>query len=50
MTNFDKQLKEAVATYASISGYSVSEIIKDCSENQEGTIAESIKMLMFAVR
>lgn len=50
MSNFDKQLKEAITTYSAISGYSAEFIAIECVKNPDGAITESIKMIMFAAR
>ena len=50
MTNFDKQLKAAIETYAQIDGRSSKEIFSACQNNPNGKTAENIKLLMFAAR
>lgn len=49
MTNFDKQLTEAINTYSELSGKSVDEIKAEC-QNFESTTSNIVKMMMFAAR
>jgi hypothetical protein len=50
MTNFEKQLQQAIKTYSEFDGRTATEIKNECANKPEGAVAESIKMLMFAAR
>jgi hypothetical protein len=50
MTNFEKQLQQAIKTYSEFDGRTYAEIKNECASNPNGVVAENIKMLMFAAR
>ena len=49
MTNFDKQLTQAITTYSELSGKTEQEVKKEC-QDFESTTSNIIKMIMFAAR
>ena len=49
MSNFDKQLEEAIKTYSNITGESVADVKAKCSDFDSQT-SKNIQLLMFAAR